>query len=110
MTNKTEAMDATEILDRIPFSFVSFETRSKLALKLDPYNHQAKDWRGLADQLDFTGDEIEVLISNERYLNIAMVVQESQSKYLNPQPQNFFCGDISSMSSRYATQPSHGII
>ncbi len=56
-----------EILHSIRFSFVGIETRSQLALKLDPHSHQGKDWRGLADRLDYTGDEIEVRNILSRY-------------------------------------------
>ncbi len=47
-------------LYQIPFKFVGIRAQAALAMKLDVYDSGGTDWRGLADYLDFTQDEIEV--------------------------------------------------
>ena len=51
-----------DTLEEIPFTYVGPVIKADLARKLDVFDRNGKDWRGLADLLDFTADEIEVRI------------------------------------------------
>ena len=51
-----------DTLEAIPFTFVGPVIKADLARKLDVFDRNGKDWRGLADLLDFTADEIEVSV------------------------------------------------
>ena len=51
-----------DTLEQIPFTYVGPVIKADLARKLDVFDRNGKDWRGLADLLDFTADEIEVRI------------------------------------------------
>ena len=51
-----------DTLEEIPFTYVGPVIKADLARKLDVFDRNGKDWRGLADLLDFTADEIEVSV------------------------------------------------
>ena len=58
-------------LNQIPFTYVGTVVKAALARKLDVFHQGGKDWRGLADCLDFTADEIEVRVKKKQDTNIA---------------------------------------